>query len=526
MNWYHDLPIRRKLFAAFLGTNVVALLVACVAFIATERITFRQGLVRNLTVLADALGQNSTAALSFANKEDAEEILQALRIEPSVVAGCLYSETGEVFAVYPPGTAARDLPELPHTDDQVRFEGGHVELFRPIMLDDKRVGTICLKAGLEQLDQRIRAFIGISILVILGSLLLALALSARLQRTISGPILNLAETTKRIAESKDYTLRATKQTEDEIGHLTDSFNHMLTDIAERTGALQQANESLRQQTTQIQETVDVLGTSADQILSAATQLAANSTETATAVTETTTTVEEVRQTAQVTSQKTLLVSETAHVTAQTSETGRKSAEEAIAGMNRIRQQMDLIAESMMRLSEQTQAVGQIISSVDDLAQQSNLLAVNAAIEAAKAGEQGKGFSVVATEVRSLAEQSKQATTQVRAILSDIQKATNAAVMATEQGGKAVEAGVRQSSEAGQAIQELANRIGETAQAATQIAASSQQQLVGMDQVSNAMVSVGTASTENVGSARQLETAARHLKDLGRKLERLVERQKA
>lgn len=522
MKRFLNLPIRRKLFAAFLGTNIVALLVACVAFVSYESITFRNSLVRNLTVLADALGQNSTAALSFANKEDAEETLQALRIEPSVVAGCLYTESGEVFAVYPPGTSTKDLPEHSPTESQVRFEGGFVELFRPVMLADKRVGTICLKATLEQLHERIRSFVGISILVILASLLLAFALSTRLQRSISGPILNLADTTKQIAASKDYSLRATKQTEDEIGHLTDSFNRMLADIQERTGALQQANESLKQQTAQIQETVDVLGPSANQILSAATQLAANSTETATAVTETTTTVEQVRQTAQLTSDKTRQVSETAHVTAQTSETGRRAAEQATDGMSRIRQQMDLIAESMMRLSEQTQAVGQIISSVDDLAQQSNLLAVNAAIEAAKAGEQGKGFAVVATEVRSLAEQSKQATTQVRAILSDIQKATNAAVMATEQGGKAVDAGVKQSSEAGLAIQELANRIGETAQAATQIAASSQQQLVGMDQVSNAMVSVGTASTENVESARQLETAARHLKDLGRKLERLVE----
>src|SRR5438128_3440680 len=113
-------------------------------------------------------------------------------------------------------------------------------------------------------------------------------------------------------------------------------------------------------------------------------------------------------------------------------------------MARSREQMNSIAQIMVRLSEQNQAIGQIIATVDDLAQQSNLLAVNASIEAAKAGEEGKGFSVVAQEVKSLAEQSRQATTQVRAILSDIQKATSAAVMATEQGGKVVEAGVAQS----------------------------------------------------------------------------------
>src|SRR5690606_7732014 len=126
-------------------------------------------------------------------------------------------------------------------------------------------------------------------------------------------------------------------------------------------------------------------------------------------------------------------------------------------------------------SEQGQAIGEIIAAVNDLAEQSNLLAVNAAIEAAKAGEHGRGFAVVAQEVRSLAEQSKQATAQVRTILQDIQKATTAAVLATEQGSKAVEDGVRQTTEAGEAIAALAEMIDEAAQAATQIAASSQQQ---------------------------------------------------
>ena len=134
--------------------------------------------------------------------------------------------------------------------------------------------------------------------------------------------------------------------------------------------------------------------------------------------------------------------------------GRKSVESAIEGMQRIREQMESIAESIVQLSEQSQAIGEIIATVNDLAEQSNLLAVNAAIEAAKAGEQGKGFAVVAQEVKSLAEQSKQATAQVRTILGDIQKATSAAVMATEQGSKAVEAGVKQSGEAGESIRQL------------------------------------------------------------------------
>ena len=120
----------------------------------------------------------------------------------------------------------------------------------------------------------------------------------------------------------------------------------------------------------------------------------------------------------------------------------------------------------MRLSEQGHTIGQIIATVEDLAAQSNLLAVNAAIEAAKAGEHGKGFGVVAQEVKSLAEQSRQATDRVRSILGEIQKATTAAVMATEQGGKVVEAGGTQTEIAGESIGALAGTVTEAAQAAT------------------------------------------------------------
>jgi methyl-accepting chemotaxis protein len=149
------------------------------------------------------------------------------------------------------------------------------------------------------------------------------------------------------------------------------------------------------------------------------------------------------------------------------------------------------------------------------------LAVNAAIEAAKAGEQGKGFAVVAQEVKSLVAQSKQATAQVRAILGDIQRAINAAVLTTEQGGKAVEAGMQQSTRAGEAIRALSESIAEATQAATQIAASSHQQLVGMDQMALAMENIKQASTQNVAGTKQAELAAQSLHDLGQKLKQLV-----
>jgi methyl-accepting chemotaxis protein len=283
------------------------------------------------------------------------------------------------------------------------------------------------------------------------------------------------------------------------------------------------NRFLRDMNREIGQGVNVLASSANEILATATQLGASASETAAAVSQTTVTAEEVRQTAQLSGQKAKYVSESAQKAAQVSQAGKRAVEDTIQGMSRIKEQVGSIAENIVRLSEQSQAIAEIAGTVSDLAGQVNLLAVNASIEASKAGEQGKGFLVVAQEVKGLSVQAKQATVQVRSILNEVQKAVSAAVMATEQGGRIVEAGSEQALRAGESIQALAETIAESAQAAVQVAASSQQQQAGMDQLAAAMENIRQASAQNAEGAKQTEGAAKNLHDLGQDLKRLVER---
>ena len=352
-------------------------------------------------------------------------------------------------------------------------------------------------------ERALRLFVMTGIL----ATLLAVAMALLISRAIAVPLRMISDIAGRVA-SGDLTISIPAgHRNDEVGELLCAFGAML--------------EGLRKLMREINEGVNVLSSTSSQILATTTQVASGAAETATAVTETTVTVEEVKQTAQMASQKARNVSDSAQKASQVSQNGRKSVEESMQGMGHIQEQMESIAESIVRLSEQSQAIGEIIATVNDLAEQSNLLAVNAAIEANKAGEQGKGFAVVAQEVKSLAEQSKQATAQVRTILGDIQKATSTAVLSTEQGSKAVQAGVKQAGETGESIRLLADSIVEAAQAATQIAASSQQQMVGMDQVALAMENIKQASVQNVAGTKQAEVAAQNLHELGQKLQQLA-----
>jgi methyl-accepting chemotaxis protein len=283
--------------------------------------------------------------------------------------------------------------------------------------------------------------------------------------------------------------------------------------------------NLRELNSEIREVVNVLASSAGEIMTTVSEFASTSSETASAINETNATVQEVRQTTDLTSQKAKHVYETAQKSVSVAKTGRKSVDDAIGGMQGIHERMGFIADRIVKLSEQSQAIGDIIATVNDLAEQSNLLAVNAAIEAAKAGEHGKGFAVVAQEVKNLATQSKQATAQVRSILGDIQKATTAAVLATEQGSKAVEAGMKQSSEAGESIRLLSISIEESSNSTLQIVTSTQEQAIGMDQIATAIQSINQASNQNVAGSRQIETATRNIYDLNQKLQQLVNRYK-
>jgi len=386
------------------------------------------------------------------------------------------------------------------------------------------------------------------ILWMFAGLIIVMVIGLVVVRNITSPLREVVKLAEQIAVGDLSVTVPADDRRDEFGVLLHSFQRMvqsLQDVAAAAERIAQGDltvavqpqspkdtmgnvlaklvQNMRELTQQIQSGMNLLSATTSEILAATAQVAAGATQTASAVTETATTVEEVKQTSLIASQKAKSVAESAQVTAQVSRSGEQSVEEAINRMERIREQMESIADSVIKLGEQSRAIGEIITSVNDLADQSNLLAVNAAIEAANAGEHGRGFAIVAQEVKNLAEQSKQATAQVRTILSDIQKAATVAVMVTEQGTKAVEAGVAQSLEAGGSIRLLAKSMAEAAQAVAQIAASSQQQALGMDQVVVAVESIKEASNQNVASMNQVEKGMQHLLELGQQLQQLVKR---
>jgi methyl-accepting chemotaxis protein len=264
-----------------------------------------------------------------------------------------------------------------------------------------------------------------------------------------------------------------------------------------------------------------LGSTTARLLAVASQVASATAQTSAATSETTATVEEVRQTAMLAEEKASEVSELSQTVVETSKYSEESAGKNRAHFERIESDMDVVAQAIDQLNQQTQSVGEIITTVNDLAEQSNLLSVNASIEAAKAGDAGKGFTVVATEVKSLAEQSKRSVGHARGVLSEIQKASSLVVHSAEQSRETLEMG---RAEADKALNNASKRVvvaTKAAESTLQIAATSRQQLAGMEQISQAVLSIAEVGRQSVLSARQVEEEVRSLDGIAQQLGRLA-----
>lgn len=580
MQWIRDLSIRNKLLTGFVLVLLLLLGVIALAYTRISQINeFQKQLSSNFTQALDlttviryenAIRARQLEMLIADTLVERERKQQEIRERAQIIDKQL-ENLRLLYQNEPPSLEKLQELALIHNEfKQVRetqvfpliyagkqdeakklIRGPQLERFDkirdiviPLQQEALRDAGLAVQQSEHIAKQAVQIFLAVS----LAAILVCMIWTVVLNRIIANPLKTIADSATQIASGNLLTPSYVVEQADEVGRLSQAFNRMTVylketaDAAERIAAgdlrvgvkplseqdlfgraFSRMIDNLKSTTAELTEGVNMLAAAASEILASTTQVAAGVAETATAISQTTATVEEVKQAGLLSSQKARHVADSAQKANEVTQGGIQAVTAAINGMNRVQDQVASVAQSIVTLSEQSQAIGEIIATVNDLAEQSNLLAVNASIEAAKAGEQGKGFTVVAQEIRNLAEQSRQATVQVRQILNDIQKATSVAVIATEQGTKTVEVGMRQSQEAGKSIRLLGETVNEASQAAVQIAASSQQQLAGMDQVALAMENIKTASTQNVGSTRQTETAARNLHEVGQNIKLLVER---
>jgi len=247
MRHFVDLSIRHKLTVLFMAiSGFTALAVSCPMAI-YDVMTFRHAVSQNLGVLGDVLAGNSTAALALHDAEAARNVLRALRAEPTVTAACIYSSEGTPFAKYVRDEKDSGFVPSSAQEESTQFKNGNLVQFRKITLAGKTVGTLYLESNLGRLHARLRGYAINFALTLLVTFSMALGLASRFQAPISGPLLNLIETTKAVSGRGDYSIRAEVLNHDEFGLLATEFNNMLEQIERRDLELEHHRESLEGQ---------------------------------------------------------------------------------------------------------------------------------------------------------------------------------------------------------------------------------------------------------------------------------------
>ena len=251
MQKFSDMSFKRKLILIVMATTISVLFLSMTTQMTTELIAFKNHMAENLAIMGDVIGENSTAVLSFNDKKSAKEILKAAKSDPDIINASIYTQEGELFARYQKENSGGVQPASPFPAVKGhRFSSKHLVSVREIYLNNKLIGFVYLKKNLNELYSRLREYLVTVLVILLFCSLFAYYMSTKLQQRVSRPIFNLIKTIKKVKDTKSFSIRAGKESNDELGTLVDGFNEMLAQIQERDEKLKQQRDTLEEQVQQ------------------------------------------------------------------------------------------------------------------------------------------------------------------------------------------------------------------------------------------------------------------------------------
>ncbi|NTV51045.1 MAG: methyl-accepting chemotaxis protein [Geobacteraceae bacterium] len=345
------------------------------------------------------------------------------------------------------------------------------------------------------------------LLAVIASLFAVIA-ATMIIRSITKPLALFLERTTDIAQGEgDLTKRLDVNGSDEIAQISRMFNQFIEKLH---GIISHISST----STQVAAASSQLNSTAERIATGAEEVAAQSATVATAGEEMSATSGDIAQNCQ-------MAAEGAQRASQSAQNGAGVVENTVAVMAQIAEKVQESAKTVESLGARSDQIGAIIGTIEDIADQTNLLALNAAIEAARAGEQGRGFAVVADEVRALAERTTRATKEIGEMIKAIQRETKGAVAAMEQGVQQVEAGTMEAAKSGEALRDILEQVNDVATQVNQIATAAEEQTATTSEISNNMQQITQVVQDTASGAHQSATAATHLHGNAEELQRLV-----
>lgn len=392
------------------------------------------------------------------------------------------------------------------------------DITAPVYVNGKHWGGFRIGYSMKRIDAAVDSLrsdilFGMGMILVIATVSIAFVVT-RLIR----PLKELTAVADRIAAGHlNETINISS--EDEIGKLASAFNKM-TQVIVRN--LRNEVEKSERLIVSVKEAIQQLSTSATEIMAISAQQATGANEQASAVQQATTTSEEIAVTARQVAENAILVESQAQQASAAGQIGRNEADNAMNGMGELKAKIESVAQAMLQLGEDSQKIGGIVDIIDEISDQTNLLALNAAIEAAGAGEAGKRFSIVANEVKRLAERTADATGQIKNLVDAIQKATNGTIMLTEEGSKGVDRASELVARVAEALHEISRMVHDTTAAAREIKFSTQQQTTASEQMAETVAEVRDVAAQVAASTKETTQAISELTALADRLKSLID----
>ncbi len=484
----------------------------------------RSAVEQRATGIATVLANAVAPGLEVEDGAAVTELLQGLSSAPEALYAAVLTSDGRTLATWNPERIG-DVNRQPVTEPRAESRGARLEVAVPVKRRSGGRGTLLAGFSLQEVERERRANLLAAAAVALGIVIVGLSMAFVISTWLSRSISRLTDVSLLIASgdlsraeellggrsevARTAVAEQVAQGSDELKRLASSFALMLQSLQDASSTLHQSAGVLREATLKLTDSA------AEQAMSVSQQ--------AEALRETQTTAEQLSLSTHKAVQNAQGVLKVAERANAISESGENTIVESLGSLGEIRTQVELIAAKIGELSMKTQQIGEITETVKDLADQSHLLALNAGIEAARSGEHGRGFSVVAQEMRALSDQSIEGTVRVRRILNDILAAMREAVSITVEGTRKIEGGLSQVKASGENMKELSTIVRDNAVAVRQIAAAVNQQHAGFGQIFNAVLGLGMMMDQTQQRIESTSNEVGSLKDASERVAGLASR---
>ncbi len=504
----NNLSLKWKILLSVTITCVAAVIVTTVVTVRSGINTAENTIIDDTRTLAQVLGESSIGALTFDDDMTVTATLQALSVSPRVMRAVVYKD-GQVFAHYSRNKDSAQIPERPPALEVDRSDG-QLTVAEAINVDGSRIGSLVMEVDMTEVDELVvdAAFDALWLVIIIS--VIAVVLAYVVQASIVRPINDVVKALRDISEGEgDLTARLPVKGNDEVSVLASCFNTFIQ-------RLHSIIESVAETAQEVSSNADMLSLLSRENEGAIKTQQSDIHQIVEAMREMTSVVEDVSYSVTETAAKALEADSSAN-------SGKATVTKTTSQIESLSHEIETASEVIDRLRTETVSIGSVLDVIRSIAEQTNLLALNAAIEAARAGEQGRGFAVVADEVRTLASRTQSSTTEIQQMIERLQIGSKEAVEMMTAGTAQASATVLQAGEATASLEDITSIVSVIRDRTNQIAAASEQQSAATKQIESSIGSISSVATSTAESSSRITANTGSLSDAAERMTALVGR---